>query len=88
MNSSYAALTGLIVFLILFIYFCFLSVSLRIVRKNQKNESQVKSKKIKEPWKVRNLIDPKNKSLSFLDLGNHVLILGIVLFAFFIIKNA
>ena len=33
-------------------------------------------------------IDPKNKSLSWFDLGNHILIAGFVLLIIFIIKNA
>ena len=34
------------------------------------------------------LVDPKNKKLGFIDLGNHILIAGIVLIGIFIITNA
>jgi len=34
------------------------------------------------------LIDKKNQSLGLIDLGNHILIIGVVLLAIFIIKNS
>jgi len=37
---------------------------------------------------AKNLVDNKNKNLGWIDLGNHILVLGIVLFAVFIITNA
>ena len=89
MSTSYLALTILVVFLILFIYFCFLSVSLRTIKSNEDESGKIALKNQKvEKWKFRNLIDPKNKKLSFLDLGNHILIFGIIVFAIFIIQNA
>jgi len=33
-------------------------------------------------------VDSKNKKLGWIDLGNHILIVGIILFAVFIITNA
>ena len=33
-------------------------------------------------------VDPKNKNLGWIDLGNHILIAGFVLLIIFIIKNA
>ena len=35
----------------------------------------------------RKLIDKKNKQLGFFDLGNHILIIGIILMVIFISKN-
>jgi len=34
------------------------------------------------------LVDPKNKSLGWFDLGNHILLIGFVLFIIIIIKAA
>ena len=34
------------------------------------------------------LVDPKNKSLGWIDLGNHILLIGSVLLIIFIIKAA
>lgn len=87
MSSSYTALLSLVVFIILFIYLSWVSVSLRLVKdkESEKDKNQLKIKK--EPWDWHNLIDPKNKSLNFIDLGNHIFIIGLILFAIFIVKN-
>ena len=86
MSTSYALLLGLVVFLVLFIYFVFLSVSLRL-EKNE-NEAEIAVKRKTVPFKWRDLVDPKNKKLGFIDLGNHILIAGIILIGIFIITNA
>ena len=38
--------------------------------------------------KSKNLVDKKNEELGWFDLGNHIIILGVILFAIFIAKNA
>ena len=86
MSTAYALLLVLVVFLILFIYFVFFSVSLRL-EKNE-NEAEIAVKRKSVPFKWKDLIDPKNKKLGLIDLGNHVLIAGIVLIGIFIISNA
>ena len=86
MNSAYTTLTGLVIFLALFIYFSYLAVSLKIEKSDTKKEATEERKKI--PFRWRDLIDKKNQSLGLIDLGNHILIIGIVLLAIFIIKNS
>ena len=86
MNTSYALLLGLVVFLILFIYFVFFSMSLRL-EKNE-NEADIAVKRKSVPFRWKDLIDPKNKKVGLIDLGNHILIAGIVLIGIFIISNA
>jgi len=86
MSTSYALLLGLIVFFVLFIYFSFFSVSLSL-EKNE-NEAEIAVKRKNVPFRWKNLVDNKNKNLGWIDLGNHILVLGIVLFAVFIITNA
>ena len=86
MSTAYTLLLGLVVFLILFIYFVFFSVSLRLEKNENEAEIAVKRKSVHFKWK--DLIDPKNKKLGLIDLGNHVLIAGIVLIGIFIISNA
>ena len=86
MNTAYALLIGLVVFLVLFIYFVFFSVSLRL-EKNE-NEAEIAVKRKSVPFKWKDLIDPKNKKVGLIDLGNHILIAGIVLIGIFIISNA
>ena len=86
MSTSYALLLGLVVFLVLFIYFVFFSVSLRLEKNENKAEIAVKRKSV--PFRWKDLVDPKNKKMGFIDLGNHVLIAGILLLGIFIITNA
>ena len=86
MNSAYTSLTGLVIFLALFIYFSYFVVSLKIEKRVTEKEVAEKRKKI--PFRWRDLIDKKNQSLGLIDLGNHILIIGIVLLAIFIIKNS
>ena len=86
MNTAYASFLGLVIFLILFIYFAFFSVSLRLEKNENKAEIAVKRKPV--PFRFKDLIDPKNKKLGVIDLGNHILIAGIVIIGIFIISNA
>jgi hypothetical protein len=86
MNTSYALLSGIIIFLVLFIYFSIFSVSLRMEKQQEDRELSIKRKP--KAWSWRNLIDGKNPNVSLMDLGNHLLIIGIVLLAILIIKNA
>ena len=86
MNSAYATLAGLVIFLALFIYFSYFAVSLKIEKNDTKKEATEERKKI--PFRWKDLIDKKNQSLGLIDLGNHILIIGVVLLAIFIIKNS
>ena len=40
------------------------------------------------PFRWKDLVDPKNKKMGFIDLGNHILVAGIILLGIFIITNA
>ena len=86
MSTSYALLLGLVLFIALFIYFVLFSVSLRLEKDENKAEIAVKRKSV--PFRRKDLIDPKNKKLGFIDLGNHILIAGVILIGIFIISNA
>ena len=86
MNTAYALLLGLVIFLILFIYFVFFSVSLRLEKNENKAEIAVKRKSV--PFRWRDLIDSKNKKLGMIDLGNHILVAGIILIGIFIVTNS
>ena len=80
-----ALLLGLVLFLILFIYFVFFSVS-RLEK--DENEAEIAVKRKSVPFRWKDLVDPKNKKMGFIDLGNHILIVGIVLLGIFIISNS
>tara|TARA_Y100001970_G_scaffold98699_1_gene124134 strand:+ start:1728 stop:1913 length:186 start_codon:yes stop_codon:yes gene_type:complete len=61
-------------------------MSLRL-EKNE-NEAEIAVKRKSVPFRWKDLIDPKNKKVGLIDLGNHILIAGIVLIGIFIISNA
>ena len=82
MSGSYSILGTMVVLLILFIYLSWLYVSQKHVW-SKKEVSVVQNKKRR--WK--NLVDKKNQELGWFDLGNHIIILGVILFAIFIVKN-
>ena len=84
MSSSYTLLSTLIGLLILFIYLAWLYVSAKHIW--NKGEAVTIDKKSKRRWK--DLVDKKNEELRWFDLGNHIIILGVILFAIFIAKNA
>ena len=84
MNTSYTILSSIIVLLLLFLYLSWLYVSVKFVWTKNKNVSDLNN----NPKRWKNVVDPKNKNLGWFDLGNHIIILGVVLFAIFIVKNA
>jgi hypothetical protein len=84
MSLSYTLLGTIVGILILFIYLVWLYVSSKYVW--NKSESEVVGKKNKKRWK--NIVDKKNEELGWFDLGNHIIIIGVILFAIFIAKNA
>ena len=83
MNSSYVILSSIIVVLILFLYLSWIYVSAKFVWKNNENFELRKN-----PRRWKNIVDTKNESLGWFDLGNHIIILGVILFAIFIVTNA
>ena len=57
------------------------------IEKNE-NEAEIAVKRKSVPFRWKDLIDPKNKKIGLIDLGNHILIAGVVLIGIFIISNA
>ena len=82
MNTSYIILSSTVAVLLLFIYLSWLYVSAKFVWGENKD---LKTKRNPRQWK--NIVDSKNEDLGWFDLGNHIIIIGVVLFAIFIVKN-
>ena len=83
MNTSYIILSSTVAVLLLFIYLSWLYVSAKFVWGENKD---LKTKRNPRQWKI--IVDSKNEDLGWFDLGNHIIIIGVVLFAIFIVKNA
>ena len=86
MSTAYALLLGSGFISSTIYLFRFFSVSLRL-EKNE-NEAEIAVKRKSVPFRWKDLIDPKNKKIGLIDLGNHILIAGVVLIGIFIISNA
>ena len=84
--GGYNIVAGFLIFFFIFIYFVWFSTSLRIENDKEKNENIKINPYDKLPIH-RKLIDKKNKKIGIFDLGNHSLIIGMVLLAVFISLN-
>ena len=84
MSAAYTTLATIIGLLILFLYLSWLYVSAKFVWIKDNDNSGLK----KNPRQWKNFVDLKNAELGWFDLGNHIIIIGVVLFAIFIVKNA
>ena len=84
MSLSYTLLGTIVSLLILFMYLVWLYVSAKYVW----NKSELEMAEIKNKNRWKNIVDKKNEELGWFDLGNHIIILGVILFAIFIAINA
>ena len=83
MSTSYTILASVIGLLLLFLYLSWMYVSAKYVWLKDNNNLVIK----KNPKRWKNIVDSKNRDLGWFDLGNHIIIMGVVLFAIFIVKN-
>ena len=85
--DGYTILAGALIFFGLFIYLTWISVSIKVVNKEEEKQSNIKINPYDNLPLHRRLIDKKNKQVGFFDLGNHILIVGLVLLVIFISIN-
>ena len=84
--DGYTILGGLLIFFFLFIYLTWFGFSVKI--DNEKNEnSKIKINPYDNVPLHRKLIDKKNSKVGVFDLGNHILIIGMVLVVIFVTLN-
>jgi len=84
--DSYTILAGALIFFGLFIYLTWFGTSIKM--ESQKEEdSNIKINPYDNLPLHRKLIDKKNKQVGFFDLGNHILIVGMVLLVIFVSMN-
>ena len=84
--DGYTVLAGFLIFFLLFIYLTWFGFSVKI-----ENEKEQKSEIKINPYDniplSRKLIDKKNEKVGIFDLGNHILIIGMILFIIFVVTN-
>ena len=84
--DGYTILAGFLLFFLFFIYITWFGFSVKI--ENEKNENQeIKINPYDNLPLQRKFIDKKNKQVGIFDLGNHVLIIGLILLVIFISLN-
>ena len=84
--DGYTVLAGALIFFGLFIYLTWFGTSIKMESQKEEN-SNIKINPYDNLPLHRKLIDKKNKQVGFFDLGNHILIAGVVLFVIFISLN-
>ena len=84
--DGYTILAGALIFFFLFIYLTWLGVSIRVVNQEEQ-KSNIKINPYDNSPLHRKLIDKKNNKVGMFDLGNHILIIGLVLIVIFVSLN-
>ena len=84
--DGYTVLAGALIFFGVFIYLTWFGTSIKM--ESQKEEdSNIKINPYDNLPLHRKLIDKKNKQVGLFDLGNHILIIGMVLLVIFVSMN-
>tara|TARA_B110001452_G_scaffold9998_1_gene8475 strand:- start:476 stop:739 length:264 start_codon:yes stop_codon:yes gene_type:complete len=84
--TGYTVLAGVLLFFGLFIYATWIGTSIKI--ENQKDKvSKITINPYDNMSLSRRFIDKKNKHIGIFDLGNHILIIGMVISLIFVLIN-
>tara|TARA_B100001750_G_scaffold131141_1_gene104288 strand:+ start:211 stop:474 length:264 start_codon:yes stop_codon:yes gene_type:complete len=84
--DGYSILAGFLLFFLFFIYITWFGFSVKV--ENKKNENQeIKINPYDNLSFQRKIIDKKNKQVGIFDLGNHILIIGLILLVIFVSLN-
>jgi hypothetical protein len=85
--TGYTILAGFLIFFLFFIYVIWFGYSIKIENDKNSEESKIKINPYDNLPISRKFIDKKNKQIGFFDLGNHILIIGMILFIIFVVTN-
>ena len=85
--NGYDILGGFLLFFLFFIYITWFGVSIKVENDKNREESKIKINPYDNLPLSRKFIDKKNEQIGFFDLGNHILIIGMILFIIFVVTN-
>ena len=85
--SGYDILGGFLIFFLLFIYITWFGFSIKVENDKNSEDSKIKINPYDNLPLSRKFIDKKNQQIGFFDLGNHILIIGMILFIIFVVTN-
>ena len=84
--DGYTILAGFLLFFLFFIYITWFGFTIKV--ENQKDEGkEIKINPYDQLPLHRKIIDKKNNKVGVFDLGNHILIIGLILVVIFISLN-
>ena len=84
--GGYNLVAGFLIFFFVFIYFVWFGTSLMIENDKEKKDD-IRINPYDQIPLQRKLIDKKNKKVGIFDLGNHILIIGVILLVVFVSLN-
>ena len=84
--DGYDILAGFLIFFIFFIYITWFGFSMKMEKQKEDGEN-IKINPYDNLPLHRKLIDKKNSKVGIFDLGNHILIIGLVLIVIFVTLN-
>ena len=84
--TGYTVLAGALIFFILFIYATWFGTQLKLEKQKDQDPKIIINPYDNMSFR-RKFIDKKNKQIGIFDLGNHVLIIGMILILVFILIN-
>ena len=85
--TGYTILGGFLIFFLFFIYLTWFGFSIKVENDKDKEESKIKINPYDNLPLSRKFIDKKNEQIGLFDLGNHILIIGMILFIIFVVTN-
>ena len=84
--DGYTILAGALIFFVLFIYLTWFGTSIKMESIKDEGD-KIKINPYDNLPLSRKLIDKKNKQVGLFDLGNHILIVGMILLVVFVSLN-
>ena len=84
--DGYTILAGALIFFVLFIYLTWFGTSIKMESIKDEGD-KIKINPYDNLPLSRKLIDKKNQQVGLFDLGNHILILGMILLVIFVSIN-
>jgi hypothetical protein len=85
--DGYTILAGFLIFFLLFIYLTWFGFSIKVENEKEEQTSEIKINPYDNLPLSRRLIDKKNPKVGIFDLGNHILIIGVILLVVFVSLN-
>ena len=85
--DGYTILAGFLIFFLLFIYLTWFGFSVKVENEKEEEVSNIKINPYDNVPLSRKFIDKKNSKVGIFDLGNHILIIGMVLSIIFVVIN-